>query len=276
MQQTTGDQVDFPAPAPAQEPKSRRFRTFRVVSALILREIGSHDSRSSLGFLWAIIDPIATVMILSLAFGLISKTPRLGTNFPLYYITGVVPFHIYTQISNKVSGSVRFSRQLLGFPAVTVLDALFARALLNFLISIVVFIVLSYGVVHYYGLSVNLDLKAVMLGLTMAGAIGVAVGTFNSVLFLMSPAYENLWGMFSRPMVVSSGALILISDLPTWLFHILWWNPAAHVVAMVRHGFYPTYDTSWVSPSYVWLFCGLTFTFGLVTLQRFVYDALDK
>jgi len=276
MQQITADQTDFAPPPPAQEPKSRRFRTFRVVSALIMREIGSHDSRSSLGFLWAIIDPIATVVILSLAFGLLTKTPRLGTNFPLYYISGIVPFHIYTQISNKVSGSVRFSRQLLGFPAVTVLDALFARFLLTFLINIVVFIALYNCVVHYYQLRVNLNIEPVIFGVAMAGMLGVAVGTFNSVLFLMMPAYENLWGMFSRPMVVSSGALILINDMPAWLFHILWWNPAAHVIAIIRHGFYPTYDTHWASPSYVFLFCGITFMIGLVTLQRYVYDALDK
>ena len=276
MQQTIADTRVLQAPSPPQEPKSRRFRTFRVVMALILREIGSQDSRSSLGFLWAVIDPIASVVILSLAFGLITKTPPLGSNFPMYYISGVVPFHIYSTIGNKVSGSIRFSRQLLGFPAVTVLDALFARALLNFLIDIVVFIILCYGVIHYYGLRVNLDLEPIMLGITMAAALGVAIGTFNSVLFQLMPAYENLWSLFNRPMMIASGALIMISDLPTWLFHILWWNPAAHIVAEVRHGFYPTFNASWASPAYVWLICGITFAIGLITLQRLVYDALDR
>ena len=276
MQQKNADRAGILAPARAQEPKGRRFRTFRVVSALIMREIGSHDSRSSLGFLWAIIDPIATVVILSLAFGLITKTPPLGTNFPLFYITGIVPFHIYTSISGKVSGSVRFSRQLLGFPAVTVLDALFARFILNSMIEALVFAALSAGVIYYYDLRVTLDISSVLLGLTLAALLGLAVGTFNSVLFLMSPAYDNLWSMFSRPMVISSGALILISDLPMWLFHILWWNPAAHVVAIVRHGFFSYYDDNWASASYVLLFCGITFVIGLITLQRYVYDALDK
>ena len=276
MQQTGADPSVFPAIKPAQEPKSRRFRTFRVVGALILREIGSHDSRSSLGFLWAIIDPIATVVLLSVAFSLITKTPPLGTNFPLFYITGIVPFHIYTIISNKVSGSVRFSRQLLGFPSVTVLDALFARFILNFLIHIVVFVVLAYTAIHFYGLRVNLDPRPVIMGIALAGLLGVAMGTFNSVLFLMVPAYDNLWGMLSRPMVISSGAMIMIDDLPDWLFHILWWNPAAHIVAEVRHGFYPTFDAGWVSLFYVVIFCGIALMLGLVMLQRFVYDALDR
>ncbi len=276
MQQKNADLADFYTPAPPQVPKGRRFRTFRVVSALILREIGSHDSRSSLGFLWTIIDPIVTVIILSLAFGLITKTPPLGTNFPLYYITGIVTFHIYTSISNKVSGSVKFSRQLLGFPAVTVLDALFARFILNAMIEALVFAALATGVIYYYDLRVTLDIASVLLGLSLAALLGLAMGTFNSVLFLMSPAYDNLWSMISRPMVISSGALILISDLPTWLFHILWWNPAAHVVALVRHGFFSYYDDNWASATYVLLWCAISFVIGLITLQRYVYDALDR
>ncbi len=123
MQEITADPDQTPALRAPQEPKSRRFRTLRVIAALILREIGSSDARSSLGFLWSVIDPIATVAILTIAFSLITRTPPLGTSFPLFYMTGVVVFHIYSHIANRVSGSIRFSKQLLGFPAVTVIDA---------------------------------------------------------------------------------------------------------------------------------------------------------
>lgn len=276
MTDSVPEHIDFSQPRPAQVPKSRRFRTIRVVMALILREIGSRDSRSSLGFLWAIIDPIATVAILSVAFSLFTRTPPLGTNFPLFYVTGIVPFHIYSHISNKVSGSLRFSRQLLGFPSVTVLDALIARFILNYLIDILVFVILAYGVIHTYDLRVNVEVPSVLLAILMAGALAIGIGTFNSVLFIMFPTYEYVWGMFNRPMTIASGVLIMIEDLPEWLFKLLWWNPAAHIVSEMRHGFYPFYNTSWVSPSYVFLVAGITFVLGLVTLQRHVYDALDK
>ena len=276
MQPSPAVPDDFAAPRPPQEPKSRRFRTVRVVMALILREIGSRDSRSSLGFLWSIIEPVATVAILSIAFALFTRTPRLGTNFPLYYVTGIVPFHIYSQISNRVSGSIRFSRQLLGFPSVTVMDTLLARFLLNYFINIIVFIILSYGVLHYYDLRVNVQMPPVIEALVMAGALAIGIGTFNSVLFIMFPAYDYVWTMVSRPMMIASGVLILIEDLPDWLYNILWWNPAAHIVAMMRHGFYPFYDTNWVSPFYVFMVAGIAFVLGLITLQKYVYDALDR
>ena len=276
MQRTTADPDDFAPPRPPQVPKSRRFRTVRVIMALILREIGSRDSRSSLGFLWSIIEPIATVAILSIAFALITRTPRLGSNFQLFYVTGIVPFHIYSQISNRVSGSIRFSRQLLGFPSVTVMDAMMARFLLNYFINIIVFIILAYGVIHYYDLRVNVQLPPVITSLVMAGALAIGIGTFNSVLFVMFPSYDNIWSMFNRPLMIASGVLILIEDLPDWLYNILWWNPAAHIVAEMRNGFYPFYDTGWVSPFYVFMVAGISFVLGLITLQRYVYDALDK
>lgn len=275
MTQTDADPTDLPPRAP-QEPATRRFRTLRVIMALIMREVGSRDSRSSLGFLWAFIEPIATVAILSIAFAMFTRTPRLGTNFPLYYVTGIVPFHMYTQTASRVSGSIRFSRQLLGFPSVTVLDVLFARFLLNYFINLIVFVILVYGVLLAYDLRVNVELEPVIVALMMVGALGIGIGTFNSVLFIRFPAYEYLWGMVSRPLMIASGVLILIEDLPDWLFHILWWNPVAHLVAEMRSGFYPFYDTNWVSPFYVFLIAATTFMLGLISLQRVVYDVLDR
>lgn len=276
MSEMSVTEAEIAPPRPAQEPKTRRFRTARVVLALMLREIGTRDSRSSLGFLWAIIDPIATVAILSVAFSLFTRAPRLGTSFPLYYVTGIVAFHIYSHNAKTVSGAIRFSRQLLGFPSVTVMDTLMARFLLNYLVHLIVFIVLSYGVVHYYDLRVNLQLLPVISALVMAGALALGIGTFNSVLFIRLPAYEYVWGMLTRPMTIASGVLILIEDLPDWLFNILWWNPAAHIVAEMRHGFYPFYDTRWVSPGYVYAVAAVALVFGLVNLQRNVYDVLDR
>ena len=99
----------------------------RVVSALILRETGSRDSRASLGFLWNVIEPLVSIAILSVLFSLIRTSPPLGTNFALYYVTGVIPFHLYSALSRQIARSMRFSRNLLGLPSVTVIDVISAR-----------------------------------------------------------------------------------------------------------------------------------------------------
>lgn len=259
-----------------QEPRTRGFRTLRVVAALILRETGSRETRTSLGFLWTMIDPIATVAVLSFAFSLIMKTPRLGTNFELYYVTGVVPFHMYSQVASRVASSIRFSRQLLGFPAVTVIDALLARFLLNVFINVLVFAFLIVGIIWHYQVQVSPDYGAILLSLTMAATLGLGFGTLNSVLFLASPTYESLWGIITRPMALISGVLFLITDLPDYIFNYLKWNPIAMVLGEMRHAFYPTYDNSYIIPGYVFLISATCFTLGLIGLHRYVFDALDR
>ncbi|MGV8988255.1 MAG: ABC transporter permease [Cypionkella sp.] len=260
----------------AQKPRPRRFRTLRVVTALILRETGSRETRTSLGFLWNMIEPIASIIVLSFAFSMFSRNPPLGTNFPLFYITGVLPLTLYMQVESKVAGSIRFSRPLLGFPAVTVLDALLARFLLNVFTNVLVFICLCTFIIMHYNLRVNIDISSAVLSMTMAASLALGIGTLNSVLFLASPTYQSIWGIVTKPQFLVSGVFFLINSMPANIFMYLKWNPLAQVLAEMRHAFYPTYDASFVDPAYIFLIAAVTFALGLVGLHRYVFDALEK
>lgn len=264
-----------PLPRP-QQPRSRRFRTLRVIIALILRETGSRESRASLGFLWTIIEPVIAVVILSVCFSIVQRAPRLGTNFPLFYITGVVPFHLFSRVAARVGGSVRYSDRLLGFPSVTVIDVLVSRFLLNFFTNIAVFVILLIGVTQWYGLNINPDLYRVLLSLAMASALGLGVGTMNSVFFLWSPAYESAWSMVMRPMTLFSGVMVQITDLPPPVFNVLKWLPMAHFVAEMRGAFYPASQTFFVDPLYVFAIALGTFLIGLIGLHRYAFDFLER
>jgi capsular polysaccharide transport system permease protein len=203
------------------------------------------------------------------------RSPRLGTNFPLYYITGIVPFHIYTAISGRVATSMRFSRNLLGFPSVTVLDIVLARAILNAITNICVFIVLVVVVDWYYNLQLRPNVGSILLALSMSITFGLGIGTLNAVLFLASPTYETFWSIVNRPMVLLSGVMFRIEDLPPAMFNVLKWNPQAQFCAQMRHGFYPNYDIGWVYPPLTFFVGVVTFFLGLIGLHRYVYDALD-
>ena len=70
--------------ARAQIPKDRKFRTFRAVMALVLREMTTTYGRSAGGYIWAFVQPIAGIALLTFIFTLIARTPPLGTNFPFF------------------------------------------------------------------------------------------------------------------------------------------------------------------------------------------------
>ena len=80
-----------------------RFQRLRVLFALVVREMNTKFGRSYGGYIWAIAEPLGGVMLLNLAFSLTVRRPPLGTNFPLFYATGIVPFFLFTGISGAVA-----------------------------------------------------------------------------------------------------------------------------------------------------------------------------
>ena len=265
-----------PAQPPAQAPKTRQFKFFRVTAALMMREIASTDSRISLGFLWQIIEPVATITVMTLLFQMLTRNPPLGTNFPLFYVTGLLPFQVFQSVGNKVSSAVRFSRPLLEFPAVSVLDAIVARFVLNFVIECAIFVILVSLVIWTYQLRVTIDIPRAAESMVLAGFLALGIGTFNSVLFLAFPIYDVIWGVITRPLMLVSGVLFLIDAMPPTVKYWMLWNPVAHVVGLMRGAFYPGADISYVSPMYLIMISLITLSLGLVTLRRFFRDALDR
>lgn len=276
----TSTPSDFAAPQNPprgpQRPRSRRLKFLRVTIALMLREIASTDSRTSLGFLWQVIDPVASIALLTLFFSVLSRNPPLGTNFPLYYVTGVIPFNVFTMVGNKVSSSVKFSKPLLEFPSVNIIDALMARFLLNFVIQCAVFILLTWIIILAYKVQVTIDIPLAVEAMCLAGLLALGMGTFNSVLFIAYPVYANIYGVIMRPMFIASGIFFQISTMPEWVQRWESWNPVQIPVTLMRKAFYPGAETSFASPMYLIVFSLVAGTLGMTTLRRFFRDALER
>lgn len=250
-------------------PRPRSFGTARAISALMLREMATTYGRSPGGYIWAVLEPVGAIAILTVAFGLLIRSPSLGTNFPLFYASGYLPFAVYAALATKVAQSLRFSRPLLAYPSVTYMDAILARLLLNLLTQLMVFYIVMTGLHIVYDLHTILDVPAILLGLSMAAALGFTVGVMNSFLISILPIWENIWQIVNRPLFILSAVLYIYEDMPRFAQDYLWYNPMVHVTGIVRSGFYATYDASYVSAPYVFGISLAGTTLGLMLLGRY-------
>ena len=80
-----------------------RLQRLRVLFALVVREMGTRFGRSWGGYLWAIAEPLGGILLLTIAFSLALRTPPLGTNFALFYATGIIPFFLFSNVSRSVA-----------------------------------------------------------------------------------------------------------------------------------------------------------------------------
>ena len=244
------------------------FQRLRVLFALVVRETGTRFGRSYGGYLWAIAEPLGGIILLTVAFSLALRKPPLGTNFALFYATGVIPFMVYSNIARSVAGAVATNRGLLRYPVVTALDTVFAKLALEFLTMVVVAALLFTGVVLIFDPDVRFDPAAVALSLGLAATLGLGVGTLNCVLFGFFPTWKNFWAVLTRPLFIMSAMFYVFESLPVQVQAVLWYNPLVHIVGLMRSGFYGTYDADYASPLYVLGFALVPFVIGAYLLRR--------
>ena len=84
-------QVLSPPLAPPAVHGPVRLRWLRVLFALVVREMSTRFGRSWGGYLWAIVEPVGGILLLTFIFSLALRKPPLGTNFALFYASGMVP-----------------------------------------------------------------------------------------------------------------------------------------------------------------------------------------
>ncbi|MEM9783209.1 MAG: ABC transporter permease [Pseudomonadota bacterium] len=226
----------------------------RVLFALMVREMTSRYGRTAGGFVWAFLEPLGTVLLLSLVFSQIARHPPLGSNYPVFFASGYMAFHIYMDIARSVSLAARTNRTLLSFPIVTVLDTIIARFLLQLITNITTFSIIMTLIIVTQDASVGIDLTQVFMAIAIAALLGLGVGAMNNALFALSPSYERVFGIVNRPLFLISGVFFLYEHLPAGAQALVIWNPLIHLTAIMRRGFYPYYEAAWVQPMIVALF----------------------
>ena len=260
----------------AQRPASPYFRFVRSVSALMLREMTTTYGRSPGGYLWAVLEPLAGLVLLSIIFSYISRHPSLGTNFMYFFAGGLLPFTLYLSLSQVVSTSIRFSRGLLEYPAVSFFDAIIARFVLNALTQLLVMVLLFSGIILYYDLNPILNWTAIFTALAMAMAMAFGVGVVNCYLLTSYPLWERVWAILTRPLFFISGIFFIPENMPWGLREYLMWNPLVHVTSEMRNGLFSTYEAVHVRPLYVFgIALGLSVV-GLIVLRRYHTEMVLK
>lgn len=260
--------------APAQP--SAKWRMARTVTALLLREMATSYGRNPGGYLWAILQPALALAMLTAVFSVILRSPSLGNSFPLFYASGFLPFVLFNDVSNTMARSIKFSRPLLGYPAVTFVDALLARFILTTMTHLVVGSLILCGILTAMDTHVLLDIPRILQGVALAAVFGLAMGILNCYLMSAMPIWETTWSIATRPLFLISAVLFIFEDLPPFGRELLWWNPLVHITGITRTGIYSTYEADYASTVYVLSVSGVAGFLGLMLLYRFIRDLMER
>ena len=254
----------------------RSFAGLRSIMALLLREMSTRYGRTPGGYIWAVLEPVGALIVMSVVFSILLRAPSLGNSFILFYASGYLPYTIYATVAASVQAAIMFSKPLLMYPAVSWIDAILARFILNMLTGVVIFILVFAGILQFTSASATLSFGPIIGAIVLAGLLGLGIGTLNCFLIGMFPAWGNVWAILTRPLFLAAGVIFIYENMPPFLQNILWYTPWIHVTGLARTGVYPTYAPSYISIPLVLAWSMITLFVGLVLLRRYYQDILNR
>ncbi|MBD9641927.1 ABC transporter permease [Ensifer sp. ENS07] len=243
---------------------------FRVVAALVVREMSTRFGSKPGGYVWALLDPVAHILLMTLIFRAIARMPALGSSFALFFATGYIAFQFYHAVTGYLNSAIRANKALLSYPNVAPIDAIVARFVLQACTTSLVALVVLGCIVATSRAEVDLHWPAIVEAVSMACTFGLGVAMINVVLFIKYPLYEQVFNILNRPLFLISGVFFLPDSIPAPYREIVLINPLVHIIMNFRQGFYPQYRAAGLDMDYVYRIAFLTMFVGMLvfTLSR--------
>ena len=244
-------------PALAAGPRPRApgtvpLQRLRVLFALVVREMGAKFGRSSGGYLWAIAEPLGGILLLAIAFSLALRAAADRHELPAVLRHRHRPLPLY----NTMAKAVRERGQHQPRPA-HLSGGHAARRDLRELRCSSFLTIIWWRCCSSPASSSSTTWRSTSTPAAWCSPsrwpplLGLGVGTLNCVLFGFFPTWKNVWGVLTRPLFLVSGVFFTFDTVPPAFQEVLWYNPLAHVIGVMRSGFYGTYEAHYVSYPYV-------------------------
>ncbi len=181
-----------------------RYRELLVF--LTWRDVQIRYKQTVLGAAWAVLQPVATMLVLALLFGRVAAKPAGDVPYPLFLFAGLLPWTFFATAIGSAGQSIVGGQNLVTkvyFPRLIIPIAAVGAALVDFAIAFGVLVLLMLGYRTFPG--AGFLLVPVLFALIVTTAVGV--GTLLSALTVSYrdfrhavPFLVQFW-MFATPSI---------------------------------------------------------------------------
>lgn len=228
---------------------------YKVIHALVLREIHTRYGRENLGFLWVIGEPIMFCAGVAILWTAIRPAKEHGLAMTAIVVTGYVPLTMWRHCLGRAVKAYEANGSLLFHRQVTPFDIITARSFLEIIGTLMAGIVVSVGAIFFGFMHPPQDYGLLFLGLFFQSLFCFATALLAASLSEISDLIEKIVGIFSYLALPVTGAFIMVSWVPIKYQWILLCSPMVHNVEMIRGGqfgmgasvHYDIYFDAWIT-----------------------------
>ena len=237
---------------------------------LTWRDIKVRYKQTVLGAMWAIIQPLFTMLIFTLFFGKLAHIPSDGVPYPIFAYAGLLPWTFFSNAVTNSGNSLVGSSNLITkvyFPRMIIPGAAVGAGLVDFAIAFVILIALM----MYYHVALTWNLLAVPLLLALTTLLAIGVGMWTSALNVKYrdvryalPFLIQLW-MFFSPVIYP------VSLMPQKWRWVLWLNPLSGIIEGFRAALFGVNQFDWRA-----LGISVALTLGILVYSAYSFRRMER
>jgi lipopolysaccharide transport system permease protein len=206
----------------------------------VWRDIKVRYKQTVIGAAWAVLQPLMTMLVFSLFFGMLAKIPSQGLPYPVFYYCALLPWTYFATAMQSATNIVVEQQRVITkvyFPRVVLPIASVLSGLVDFAIAFVVFLpMMAYYHIVPTAAVLWLPVFTLLAVLTALG-VGLWLSALNALyrdVRYIVPFLVQFW-MFGSPVAYPSS---LVPVKWRWLYGL---NPMAGVIegfrwALTGHG----------------------------------------
>ncbi len=253
-----------------------RFRGF--VRASVARDFQLRYRGSVLGFAWTLLQPIGTVVVLTLVFTRIMQ-PRLpgagAYSYSIYLCAGVFSWGLFAEIvQRELNVFIEHGNFLKksNFPRSSLPLIVAMSALINFLMAFAIYVIFLLAIGRFPGWVTLWAVPIILLMTLFAVGLGVLLGTANVFFRDLGPAIPILmqFWFWLTPIVYP------ITAVPEFIRTWLSFNPVTPMIAGLHRIFTESQTPAWPTLAGPLVIAVLLCVAGLVAFRSQSDDIVDE
>jgi lipopolysaccharide transport system permease protein len=200
---------------------------------LTWRDIKVRYKHTWIGLCWALLQPLATVLVYSYAFGLIVRVPTDIVPYPLFLMTGYTIWTLFASIVQAMSTALISNRGLVSkvyFPKLVLLFSSAGIPLMDFVIMLI--LVVLAGAFSGFGVSFKILLVIPIVFTLLIFAAGV--GLWTAILNTQYPDTRFIVPVILQVGVFATPVVYPLALVPAGLKPLMLANPMVALVQSFR------------------------------------------
>jgi capsular polysaccharide transport system permease protein len=239
---------------------------WRVIRALLMRELVTRFGRANIGMLWLFGEPMIFTVGVSLLWKMMGRHDSV-LPIEAFAITGYSSVLMWRNTASRCNSALLHNQNLLYHRNVRVIDVFFTRILLEMAGATASFIALT---IMFAGLGIfswPQDPLTVVGGWLMLAWFGAGLGLTLGTACAYSELVDRFWHPLSYVLFPLSGAAFMVDWLPPATREYALLLPMVHGVEYIREGYFGDVVRTHHDLGYMAMF-NLVLTFTGLSLMR--------